>query len=100
MHRNMAYIILCNVCDSQYSIDTLTCYVLNYLIISGVRFQYFALQFGFGLVVLKTAVSVLFFVLFCFQLSASATHRTMNGFLSSDYRTPLLIMLQLNKEFS
>jgi len=44
---------------------------------SGVRFQYFALRFcclknrGFGLG----------FVLFCFQLSASANQRTMNGFL-------------------
>jgi len=66
---------------------------LRTLISSGVRFQYFALRSvsvrlfenrgsvsvfvnpnrGFG--------SVLFFVLFCFQLSASAAQRTMNGFL-------------------
>jgi len=50
---------------------------------SGLRFQYFALRFGFVSVVWKTAfsVSVLFFVLFCFQLSASVTQRTVNGFL-------------------
>jgi len=44
------------------------------VVISGVRFQYLALRFSFGSVVRKTAVSVsvsvLFFVLFCFQLSA------------------------------
>jgi len=62
------------------------------IIYSGVQFQYFALRFSFGSVVWKTAVSVfvspnrgfgsvLFFFLFCSQLSASATQRTMNGFL-------------------
>jgi len=35
----------------------------------------------YGSVVWKTAVSVSFFDLFRFQLSASATQRTMNGFL-------------------
>jgi len=66
---------------AKYACHAKWCGVCVY--ISGVRFQYFALRFGFGSVVWKTAVSVsvLFFVLFCFQLSASATQRTTNGFL-------------------
>jgi len=49
------------------------------VLFSGVRFQYFA--FKYDSVVLKTAVSVRFRFGFGFQLSASATQRTMNGFV-------------------
>jgi len=66
--------------------------MLLLIITSGVRFQYFALRFGclknrsFRSVSVfvnpnHSFGSVLFFVLFCFQLSVSATQCTMNGFL-------------------